>query len=257
MKIVVVGGTGLIGSRLVAALRACGHEVRSASPSSGVNTLTGEGLSEALAGAQVVVDVSNSPSTRGDIALDFFNRSGRNLLAAERAAGVQHHVALSMVGTDRLPQSGYFQAKMAQENLIRASRMPYTILRSTPFYEYIDGIIADAADGDVVRLSPAAVQAVAADDVVVALRDVALGRPQNREMEIGGPERFGLNELAEEILVANEDGRMVVADAKALYFGAVLQDDTLTPGDGHPRFAPTRFENWLRLYVAQALAPAN
>jgi uncharacterized protein YbjT (DUF2867 family) len=135
--------------------------------------------------------------------------------------------------------------------------MPYTILRSTPFFEYIDGIIADAADGDVVRLSPAAVQAVAADDVVVALRDVALGRPQNREMEIGGPETFGLNELAEEILVANEDSRMVIADTRALYFGAVLQDDTLTPGDDHPRFAPTRFENWLRLYVAQALAPAN
>jgi uncharacterized protein YbjT (DUF2867 family) len=257
MKIVVVGGTGLVGSRLVAELRACGHEVRSASPSSGVNTLTGEGLSEALAGAQVVVDVSNASSTRGDIAFAFFTTSGRNLLAAEKSAGVRHHVALSMVGTDRLPQSGYFKAKMAQENLIRASGMPYTILRSTPFFEYIDGIIADAADGDVVRLSPAAVQAVAADDVVVALRDVALGRPQNREMEIGGPETFGLNELAEEILVANEDSRMVVADSRALYFGAVLQDDTLTPGDDHPRFAPTRFESWLRLYVAQALAPAN
>jgi uncharacterized protein YbjT (DUF2867 family) len=257
MKIVVVGGTGLVGSRLVAELRACGHEVRSASPSSGVDTLTGVGLSEALAGAQVAVDVSNSSSTRGDIALAFFTTSGRNLLAAEKAAGVQHHVALSMVGTDRLPQSGYFKAKMAQENLIRASGMPYTILRSTPFFEYIDGIIADAADGDVVRLSPAAVQAVAADDVVVALRDVALGRPQNREMEIGGPETFGLNELAEEILVANEDSRMVIADTKALYFGAILRDDTLTPGDDHPRFAPTRFENWLRLYVAQALAPAN
>ena len=219
--------------------------------------MTGEGLSEALAGAQVVVDVSNASSTRGDIAFAFFTTSGRNLLAAEKSAGVRHHVALSMVGTDRLPQSGYFKAKMAQENLIRASGMPYTILRSTPFFEYIDGIIADAADGDVVRLSPAAVQAVAADDVVVALRDVALGRPQNREMEIGGPETFGLNELAEEILVANEDSRMVVADSRALYFGAVLQDDTLTPGDDHPRFAPTRFESWLRLYVAQALAPAN
>jgi uncharacterized protein YbjT (DUF2867 family) len=257
MKIVVVGGTGLVGSRLVVALRACGHEVKSASPSSGVNTLTGEGLSEALAGTQVVVDVSNSPSIRGDIALDFFSRSGRNLLAAEQAAGVAHHIALSMVGTDRLPQSGYFKAKMAQENLIRASGMPYTILRSTPFYEYTDGIIATAADGDVVRLSPAAVQPVAADDVVVALQDVALGRPQNSVLEIGGPERFSLDELAEEILVANEDTRTVIPDARALYFGAVLQDDTLTPRDGHPRFAPTRFENWLRLYVAQALAPAN
>jgi uncharacterized protein YbjT (DUF2867 family) len=257
MKIVVVGGTGLVGSRLVAALRACGQDVRSASPSSGVNTLTGEGLAEALAGAQVVVDVSNSSSTVSDIALDFFKKSGRTLLAAEKAAGVQHHVALSMVGTDRLPQSGYFKAKMAQENLIRASGIPYTILRSTPLFEYLDGIIAANVDGDVVRLSPAAVQPVAADDVVVALRDVALGRPQNSVLEIGGPERFGLDELAEEILVANEDSRTVIPDATALYFGAVLQDDTLTPRDGHPRFAPTRFENWLRLYVAQALAPAN
>jgi uncharacterized protein YbjT (DUF2867 family) len=257
MKIVVVGGTGLVGSRLVEELRACGHEVRSASPSSGVNTLTGKGLVEALTGAQVVVDVSNSPSTRGDIALEFFTTSGQNLLAAEKAAGIQHHVALSMVGTDRLPESGYFKAKMAQENLIRDSGMPYTILRSTPLFEYIDGIIAANADGDVVRLSPAGVQPVAADDVVVALRDIALSRPQNTALEIGGPDRFDLDKLAEQILVANEDRRMVVADTKALYFGAVLQDDTLTPGDDHPRFAPTRFENWLRLYVAQALAPAN
>jgi uncharacterized protein YbjT (DUF2867 family) len=255
MKIAVVGGTGLIGSRLVTALRACNQDVRAASPSSGINTITGEGLAEALIDVQVVVDVSNSPSLQDDVALNFFETSSRNLLAAEEAAGIQHHIALSVVGTDRLPESGYFRAKMSQENLIRPSRVPYTILRSTPFFEYITGIVEDAADGDVLRLSPAFVQPIAADDVVMALRDIALGRPQNRELEIVGPDRFRLTELAEQILAANEDSRMVVADAQALYFGAVLQDDTLVPGD-HPRFAPTRFDDWLRLYVAQELAPA-
>lgn len=255
MKLVVIGGTGLIGARLVTALRDCNQSVYAASPSSGVNTITGEGLAEALTDAQVVIDVSNSPSQDGDAALDFFETSCRNLLAAERAAQIQHHIVLSVVGTDRLPGSGYFKAKMAQENLIRASHLPYTILRATPFFEYITGIVEASADGDVLRLSPASVQPIAADDVVAALRDIALGRPQNGELEIVGPDRFHLSELAEQILAANEDRRMVVADPQALYFGAVLQDDTLVPRD-HPRFAPTRFEDWLRLYVARALTPA-
>jgi uncharacterized protein YbjT (DUF2867 family) len=201
------------------------------------------------------VDVSNSPSLERDAARRFFETSGHNLLAAEEAAGVKHHIALSVVGTDPLPESGYFRAKMAQESLIRASQVPYTIHRSTLFFEYITGIVEDAADGNVLRLSPASIQPIAADNVVVALRDVALSRPQNRELEIVGPDRFRLNELAQQILAANEDRRTVIADAHALYFGAILQDDTLVPGD-HPRFAPMRFEDGLRLYIAQALDPA-
>jgi uncharacterized protein YbjT (DUF2867 family) len=255
MRIVVVGGTGHIGSRLVTALEECSQDVVIASPTKGVNTITGEGLAEALVDAQIVVDVSNSPSIQDDIALEFFRTSGQNLLAAERTAGVQHHVALSVVGTGRLPESGYFRAKMAQESLIRSSCIPYTILRSTPYFEYLTGIVESAADGNVLRLSPAPIQPIAADDVVVALREVAMGRPQNREVEIVGPDRYGLDELAEQILAANEDDRQVIADRQALYFGAVLQDDTLVPGD-HPRFAPTRFEDWLRRYVADALPVA-
>jgi uncharacterized protein YbjT (DUF2867 family) len=256
MKIVVVGGTGLIGSKLVGLLRERNLEVVTASPSKGVDTVTGEGLAEALSGAQVVVDVSNSPSLENEVALAFFDASGRNLLATEEAAGVQHHIALSAVGTDRLPESGYFRAKMVQENLVRAADRPYTILRSTPFYEYINSIVEAGADGEALRISPAQVQPIAGDDVALALRDVVLGRAQNRELEIVGPDRFRLNELARQILAANEDPRAVIGDAQALYFGAILHDDTLIPGD-HPRFAPTRFEDWLRLYVAQALAPAN
>ncbi|KLK90328.1 NmrA family transcriptional regulator [Microvirga vignae] len=255
MRIVVVGGTGHIGSRLVKALQDCNQNVVVASRSSGVNTITREGLAEALNDAQVVVDVTNSPTFQDDVALEFFLASGRNLLAAEEAAGIQHHVALSVVGTDRLPESGYFRAKMAQENLIRASRIPYTILRSTPFFEFLTGIVESAADGNVLRLSPAPIQPIAADDVVAALREIAMGRPQNREIEIVGPDRFGLNEIAEQILTANEDDRIVIADPRALYFGAVLHDDTLVPGD-HPRFAPTRFEDWLRSYVADELPVA-
>jgi uncharacterized protein YbjT (DUF2867 family) len=255
MKLVVIGGTGMIGSRLVAALRERGETVRAASPSTGVDAITGHGLAEALTDADVVIDVSNSPSLQADTALSYFETSSRNLLAAEEAMGIRHHVALSVVGTDRLPESGYFRAKMAQENLIRASRLPYTILRATPFFEYVTGIVEASADGDVLRLSPASIQPIAADDVVSALRDIAMGRPQNRELEIVGPDRFRLTELAEEILTANEDPRQVVADPQALYFGAVLKDDTLVPGE-HPRFAPTRFEDWIRLYVARALEPA-
>jgi uncharacterized protein YbjT (DUF2867 family) len=255
MKIVVIGGTGMIGSRLVAALQDRHETVIAASPSTGIDAMTGAGLADALRGADVVVDVSNSPTLQSDIALTFFETTSRHLLAADETAGIRHHVALSAVGTDRLPESGYFRAKMAQENLIRASGIPYTILRATPFFEYITGIVEASADGGVLRLPPASVQPIAADDVVSALRDIATGRPQNRELEIVGPDRFRLNELAEEILTANEDIRRVVVDPRALYFGAVLEDDTLVPGD-HPRFAPTRFEDWIRQYVAQELAPA-
>ena len=255
MKIVVVGGSGMIGSRLVLALRECGHEALPASPSSGVNTITGLGLTEILDGAEVIVDVSNSPSIAEEIAFTFFNTSGHNLLAAEKLAGIRHHVALSVIGTDRLPDSGYFRAKMAQENLIRSSEVPYTILRSTPFFEYIDGIIRAGAEGNVLRLSPAFIQPIAADDVVLALRDVALGRPQNRVVEIVGPDTFRLNDLATQMLAADEDPRTVVADKDALYFGAVLQEDSLAPRS-HPRFAPTRLEDWLRRYIARTLEPA-
>lgn len=255
MRMVVIGGTGMIGARLVTALQEQDQAVRPASPSTGVDAITGNGLAEALREADVVIDVSNSPSLHADAALEYFETSSRNLLAAEEAAGIRHHVALSVVGTDRLPESGYFRAKMAQEDLIRASRLPYTILRATPFFEFITGIVEASANGDVLRLPPASVQPIAADDVVSALRDIAMGRPQNRELEIVGPDRFRLTELAEEILTANEDPRQVVADPQALYFGAVLKDDTLVPGE-HPRFAPTRFEDWIRLYVARALAPA-
>lgn len=255
MRIVVVGGTGLIGTRLVAILAKHDHDVRPASRSSGVDTMTGQGLSDALAGADVVVDVSNSPSLEPEQALAFFRASTANLLAAVRDAGIAHHVALSMVGTDRQPDSGYFRAKTAQEDLIRSSDQPYTILRSTPFFEYIPGIVEAASDGNVLRVSTASVQPIAADDVVHALADVALGIPQNRAIEIVGPDRFHLNELAEQILAANEDPRAVIGDGRALYFGTVLQDDTLT-GGANPQFAPTRFEDWLRRYVADELAPA-
>lgn len=255
MKIVVIGGTGLIGSGLVGALRGHDLDVTAASPSAGVDTITGEGLADALRGARVVVDVSNSASLEAGVALAFFETSGRNLLAAAEAAGVRHHVALSALGADRLPQSGYFRAKMVQESLIRGSALPYTILRSAPFFEYINGIVEAAADGNVVRVPPAYVEPIAAADVVAALRDIALGRPRNRELEVAGPERFRLDALAEQILAASQDPRTVIADRAAPYFGAVLRDDTLMPGK-QARLAPTRFEDWLRLHIAAALAPA-
>lgn len=229
MRIVVIGGTGMIGSRLVVALREAGHEALPASPSSGVNTITGVGLAEILSGAEVIVDVSNSPSVTEEAAFTFFNTSGHNLLAAATLAGIRHHVALSVIGADRLPNSGYFRAKMTQEKLILESGMPFTILRSPPFFEYIDGIIRAGAEGDILRLSPAFIQPIAADDVVLALRDVALGCPQNRVVEIVGPDTFRLNELAIQMLTAEEDPRTVVADKSALYFGAMLQDDSLSP----------------------------
>ena len=250
MKIVVIGGSGLIGTKLVKNLRQHGHEVVAASPSSGVNTLTGEGLAEALTDAQVVVDVTNSPSFEDKAVLEFFETSGRNLLAAEAAAGVGHHVALSVVGTDRLLASGYFRAKMAQENLIKASRIPYTILRSTQFFEFVSSIAQSATEGQTVRLSPALVQPVVSDDVAAALADVAVEEPLNGTIELAGPERIRLDELVRRFLSANRDARKVTTDAQALYFGIKLNDQSLTPG-ANPRIGPTRFEGWLSRAVPQ------
>ena len=244
MKIVVIGGTGLIGSKLVNILRQRGHEAIAASPASGVNTLTGEGLAEVLAGSQVVVDVANSPSFEDKAALEFFETSGRNLLKAEAAAGVGHHVALSVVGTDRLLQSGYFRGKMAQEKLILASGIPYTIVHSTQFFEFLGGIAKSGADGESVRLSPAWVQPIASDDVAAALADVVLAEPANGVVEVAGPQRVRLSEMMQRYLDSRHDPRKVVADAHARYFGAELDDRSLVPG-ANPRIAPTRFEDWL------------
>jgi uncharacterized protein YbjT (DUF2867 family) len=244
MKIVVIGGTGLIGSKLVARLRQAGHDVLAASPKSGVNTLTGEGLAEALAGAEVVVDVANSPSFDDKPAMDFFTTSGHNLLAAEKIARVKHHLALSVVGTERLLEAGYFRAKKAQEDLIRASGIPYTILHSTQFFEFVDGIIRAASDGDVVRLSPALVQPIASDDVAAALADLAVGPPVNGIVEVAGPEQFPLDQLASIAMAAKHDKRRVIADIRARYYGALLDDRSLTPGD-HPLIGPTPFQAWL------------
>jgi uncharacterized protein YbjT (DUF2867 family) len=244
MKIVVIGGTGLIGTKLVSRLREAGHEVVAASPSSGVNTITGEGLAEALAGAKVVVDVANSPSFEDKAVMEFFQTSTRNLLVAEAAAGVRHHLALSVVGTERLTDSGYFRAKVAQEKLIKASGISYTIVHSTQFFEFIGRIIKSGTDGDIIRLSPARVQPIAADDVAAALADFAVGPPVNGLVEVAGPDLYPLDGLAREFLTVNHDTRPVIADVNARYFGALLSDESLIPGD-HPRFAPTRFEDWL------------
>jgi len=250
MTIVVIGGSGLIGTKLVNNLRQQGHAVVAASRSSGVNTLTGEGLAEVLTGAQVVVDVANSPSFEAKPALEFFETSGRNLLAAEAKAGVKHHLALSVVGTDRLLESGYFRAKLAQENLIKASGIPYTILHSTQFFEFMSGIAKEATTGQTVRLSPALLQPIAADDVAKALADLAVGAPVNGTIEVAGPDQFPLDALARTVLAAKKDGRQVIADVHARYYGAELSDLTLTPSD-HPRFAPTRFEDWFSHSMAQ------
>src|SRR2546426_8096007 len=250
MKIVVIGGSGLIGTKLVNRLRKQGHEVVAASPKSGVDTITGEGLPEALAGAQVVVDVANSPSFEDKAVLKFFETSGRNLLAAEAAAGVRHHVALSVVGTDRLLESGYFRAKMAQENLIRAAKIPYTILRATQFFEFVSGIAQSATEGQTVRLSPALVQPVVSDDVAAVLADVAVQEPLNGTVELAGPERIRLGELIRRFLSANRDARKVTTDVHALYFSTELNDQSLTPGD-NPRIGPTRFEDWLSRSIPQ------
>ncbi len=245
MKVVVIGGTGLIGSKVVDGLRRLGHEALAAAPNTGVNTITGEGLAEALAGAQVVVDVANSPSFEDAAALEFFTTAGRNLLAAEQAAGVKHHIALSVVGTERLLASGYFRAKMAQEELIEASPVPYTILRSTQFFPFVAGIIQSGAVGEEVHLSSALVQPIAADDVAQALVDIALGQPLDGTVEIAGPEAIRLDAFAQAYLSAKEDGRRIVADPTALYFGTALNDQSLTPGD-NPRLGKLTLEDWLR-----------
>ncbi len=244
MKIVVIGGSGLIGTKLVKLLGERGHEVVAASPSTGVNAVTGEGLAEALTGSRAVVDVANAPSWEDKAVLKFFETAGRNLLAAEAAAGVRHHVALSVVGTDRLLGSGYFRAKLAQERLIKASKIPYTIVRSTQFFEFVGGIAQSATAGQTVRLPPALMQPIAADDVAAILADIAVGEPINGMVEIAGPERIRMDELVRRYLTASRDARAVVADPKALYYGIEVNDQSLTPGD-HPRLGPTRFEGWL------------
>jgi uncharacterized protein YbjT (DUF2867 family) len=245
MKIVVIGGSGLIGSKLVSRLRQQGHEVVAASPSTGVNTMTGEGLEQAVAGAQVVVDVANSPSFEDEAVLAFFQASGRNLLAAEVAAGVGHHVALSVVGADRLPDSGYLRAKLTQERLIEGSGVPYTILRSTQFFEFLGGIAQAGTVGQTIHLSPALFQPIAADDVVAVLADIAVGAPVNDTIEVAGPERLPLDDVVRRYLSANGDAREVVADVRARYFGTLLDDQSLNPGDS-ARTGSIRFEEWLR-----------
>jgi len=244
MKIVVIGGTGLIGSKLVALLRQRGNEVLAASPDSGVNTITGAGLPEALAGAQVVVDVANSPSFEDAAVMKFFTTAGKNLLAAEAAAGVRHHVALSIVGADRLPDSGYLRAKVAQENLIKASATPYTILRSTQFFEFGGRIADEASDGTTVRVPAGAmIQPILSDDVVAALADIALAPPVNGTVEVGGPERFRFDEFITRALTAKKDPRKVMADPHARYFGTELAEDSLVPL-GTARLGQTRFDAW-------------
>jgi len=250
MKIVVIGGTGLIGSKLVTRLRERGHDVVAAAPNSGVNTITGEGLAEALRGASVVVDVSNSPSLEGAAALTFFETSTRNLLAAETEAGVRHHVALSVVGTERLSESGYFRAKIAQETLIKGSSIPYSIVHATQFFEFVKSIAAAATDGNRVRLAPVFIQPMAAEDVASAVARVAMGKPVNGIVEVAGPERFRFDELIRQGLNATNDPREVVADPSALYFGAKLTERTLVPNDD-AQLGETRFEDWLSHPVTQ------
>ncbi|MNM56859.1 NmrA-like family protein [compost metagenome] len=244
MKILVIGGTGLIGSKLVNGLRQRGHQAVPAAPSTGVNSITREGLAEAMNGADVVVDVANAPSWEDQAVLEFFETSTRNLLAAEKAAGVKHHVALSIVGSERLPENGYFRAKVAQEALIKSAGLPYTILRATQFFEFVEGIAQAGAVGEEIRLSPALFQPMASDDVVLALTDVALASPANDTLEVAGPEAMPLDELVRRFLRLSGDPRRVVADVHARYFGAELDDKALTPGKG-ARLGTTRFEAWL------------
>ncbi|MER9999079.1 SDR family oxidoreductase [Mesorhizobium sp. M0051] len=249
MKIVVIGGTGLIGSKTVERLRKKGHDVLAASPNSGVNTVTGEGVAAALAGAQVVVDLANSPSFEEKAALEFFAASGRNLLAAEAAAGVRHHVALSVVGTDRLQGMGYFRGKLLQEKLIKESGIPYTIVHATQFFEFTAAIANTGAVGDTIHMSPAYFQPMAADDVADAMADVALATPLNGTTEIAGPERVRMSELVGRFLKATNDPRKVVADPGALYYGQVAIDDrTLVPGE-NARIGAVHFDEWLSRYT--------
>ena len=243
MKVVVIGGSGLIGKKLVTILRQQGHEVLAASPSSGVNSLTGEGLARALAGANVVVDVTNSPSWEDAAVMAFFDTSTRNLLAAERAAGVGHHVALSVVGADRMPDSGYMRAKVNQESLIKAGGVPYSIVRATQFFEFLGGIANSGAEGDTVRLSTAPMQPLAADDVAAALADVAVSAPLNATVEVAGPEEMSIAAFVGRFLAARGDKRTVIADPQATYYGAKMGSRGIAPG-ANPRLGPTRFDEW-------------
>lgn len=249
MKIVVIGGTGLIGSKLVKKLGERGHDALAAAPNTGVNTITREGLANALDGADVVVDVANAPVWEDQAVLEFFETSGRNLLAAEIAAGVRHHVALSIVGSERLPDNGYFRAKVAQERLIKASGVPYSILRATQFFEFVGGIAQSAGTGEEIRLSPALFQPIASEDVAEALADVAVGPPLHGTVEVAGPDAIPLDEVVRRFLRATRDTRKVVPDVHARYFGSVLDDRSLTPGE-NPRIGATRFEDWLGLQAA-------
>jgi uncharacterized protein YbjT (DUF2867 family) len=245
MKIVVIGGTGLVGSKLVGKLREDGHEAVPASPDSGVNTLTGEGLAEVVERADVLVDVSNSPSFEAEAVLAFFQASTRNLLEAEEAAGVGHHVALSVVGTDRLAESGYFRGKIAQEELIQGSPIPYTIVHATQFFEFAKGIADGATDGDTVKVPPVLIQPMAADDVAAAVGKAAVAPPVNGIVEVAGPEQFQLDEFIRQALAAHDDPRDVVTDPDATYFGARFEGRVLLPDDD-AALAETRFEDWLK-----------
>lgn len=256
MRIVVIGGSGLVGAKLVSNLRHRGHDVLAASPRFGVNTVTGEGLAEAIAGAGVVVDVTNSPSFEDTAVLEFFRTSSRNLLAAEEAAHVKHHVALSVVGVDRLLESGYFRAKMAQEDLVSASPIPHTILRSTQFFEFLPRIAEPDVDGHTVRVSPAFVQPIASDEVAAALADIAMAAPRNEFIEAAGPELFRLEDIVRRVMEANQDPREVIADSRARYFGAELSDDALTP-DAGAIIGVTRFDDWLRHSSISSSAEAS
>ncbi len=250
MKIVVIGGTGLIGSKVVEMLRQKRHEAIAATPNTGVNTITGEGLKEAMAGAQVVIDLANSPSFEDKAVMEFFETSGRNLLSAEAAAGVRHHVALSIVGTDR-SDNGYFRAKVAQEKLIETSSLPYTIVRSTQFMEFLPAIAASSANGNMVRISPGLFQPIAADDVAANVADVALAAPRNGIVEIAGPERAPFNEIVGRYLKAIGDPRVVMSDPEALYFGGRVEKESLVPL-GEARLGRIGLDQWLRRSQAKA-----
>jgi uncharacterized protein YbjT (DUF2867 family) len=245
MKIVIIGGTGRIGSKVVAALRQGGHEVVAASPQGGINSVTGEGLEQAMTDAQVVVDLANSPSFEDKAVLEFFEASGRNLHAAEAVTGVRHHVALSIVGADRSPDNGYFRAKVAQEKLIEASGIPYTIIRSTQFMEFLGGIADSSTEGNVVRLSPGLFQPIAADDVAAIVADVALAAPRNAIVEIAGPERAPFDEVVARYLKAVRDPRTVVRDPEARYFGGRVEERSLVPL-WEARLGRIALEEWLR-----------
>jgi uncharacterized protein YbjT (DUF2867 family) len=244
MKIVVIGGTGLIGSKVVAKLKQKGHEVIAAAPNTGVNTITGEGLADALAGAQVVVDVANSPSFEDRAAMEFFQTSGRNLVAAEVAAGIRHHVALSVVGTERLQDSGYFRAKLVQEKLIKSSPIPFTLVHATQFFEFARSIAQTSTVDGIVRLPPVLFQPMAAEDVASAVSEAALGEPANDTIEIGGPEKFTLDEVVRKVLEYDQDTRKVVADPEAPYYGIKVSKSALVPGPG-AHLGSTKFDWWL------------